>query len=41
MAKVRKIQPNPGPQLEFLASRADIAIFGGAAGGGKTYGWLS
>jgi len=35
MAKVRKIQPNPGPQLEFLASRADIAIFGGAAGGGK------
>lgn len=40
MAKVRKIQPNPGPQLEFLASRADIAIFGGAAGGGKTYGML-
>lgn len=40
MAKVRKIQPNPGPQLDFLASRADIAIFGGAAGGGKTFGML-
>lgn len=34
------IRPNRGPQLEFLASRADIAIYGGAAGGGKTFGML-
>jgi predicted phage terminase large subunit-like protein len=29
--------PQPGPQTEFLATKADIAIYGGAAGGGKTY----
>ncbi len=34
------IQPNPGPQEKFLASPADITIFGGAAGGGKTYALL-
>lgn len=28
--------PQPGPQEEFLNTEADIAIFGGAAGGGKT-----
>ena len=32
--------PQPGPQTVFLSSSADIAIFGGAAGGGKTYGLL-
>lgn len=32
--------PQPGPQYQFLASQADIAIYGGAAGGGKTYGLL-
>lgn len=31
------IRTQPGPQTDFLASRADIAIYGGAAGGGKTY----
>ena len=31
------IKPQPGPQEAFLASEADIAIFGGAAGGGKTF----
>lgn len=36
----RVIQPNPGPQERFLASKADIAIYGGAAGGGKTFGML-
>lgn len=29
-----------GPQLNFLQSEADIAIFGGAAGSGKTYAML-
>ena len=28
--------PHPGPQTEFLASDADEALFGGAAGGGKS-----
>lgn len=32
--------PQPGPQTAFLASSADIAIYGGAAGGGKSYGLL-
>lgn len=36
----RIIKPQEGPQTEFLASPADIAIYGGAAGGGKTYGLL-
>lgn len=34
------IVPQPGPQTMFLASSADIAIYGGAAGGGKTWGLL-
>ena len=34
------IRPQPGPQEAFLASPADIVIYGGAAGGGKTYGLL-
>lgn len=28
--------PNPGPQTEALHSEADILLYGGAAGGGKT-----
>lgn len=36
----REIAPQKGPQFEFLASRADITIYGGAAGGGKTCGML-
>ena len=35
-----RLRPQPGPQWQFLSSRADIAIMGGAAGGGKTYGLL-
>jgi predicted phage terminase large subunit-like protein len=31
------IGPQKGPQEMFLSSKADIAIFGGAAGGGKTW----
>ena len=35
-----RIGPQPGPQTDFLSSLADICIFGGAAGGSKTYGLL-
>lgn len=34
------IQPQPGPQRTFLKTRADIAIYGGSAGGGKTFALL-
>lgn len=36
----RTIRPQPGPQWQFLQTSADIAIFGGSAGGGKTYALL-
>jgi phage terminase large subunit-like protein len=36
----RNIRPLPGPQTQFLASRAKVALFGGSAGGGKTYALL-
>lgn len=39
-AKPQVIRPQPGPQERFLASAADIAIYGGAAGGGKTFALL-
>ena len=38
--KVRVLQPQAGPQEMFLSTPADICIYGGAAGGGKTYGLL-
>ena len=34
------ITPQPGAQWSFLASSADVVIYGGAAGGGKSYGLL-
>jgi predicted phage terminase large subunit-like protein len=34
------IRPQPGPQERFLSSSADIVIYGGAAGGGKSWGLL-
>ena len=34
------IRPQSGPQEKFLSTNADIAIYGGAAGGGKTYALL-
>ena len=38
--KVRVLRPQFGRQEQFLATSADICIYGGAAGGGKTYGLL-
>ena len=35
-----EIKAQPGPQTAFLSTQADIAIYGGAAGGGKTYALL-
>lgn len=35
-----KLSPQQGPQEMFLRSSAEIAIYGGAAGGGKTYALL-
>ncbi|HEV2210213.1 MAG TPA: phage terminase large subunit [Verrucomicrobiae bacterium] len=32
-----EIRPQPGPQEQFLSSPADIAIYGGAAGSGKSH----
>ena len=34
------IRPQAGPQEQFLSSPADIVIYGGGAGGGKTWGLL-
>ena len=34
------LAPQPGPQTDFLATYADIAIYGGAAGGGKSFALL-
>ena len=37
---MRELRAQAGPQEMFLMSAADIVIYGGAAGGGKTYGLL-
>ena len=34
------IRPQPGPQIDFLSTPADVALTGGGAGGGKTFGLL-
>lgn len=34
------LKPQKGPQERFLSTPADICIYGGAAGGGKTFGLL-
>lgn len=36
----RVLKPQAGPQEMFMGSPADIVIYGGAAGGGKTFGLL-
>jgi predicted phage terminase large subunit-like protein len=35
-----RVTPQEGPQTQFVGSTADIAIYGGAAGGGKSFGLL-
>jgi len=35
-----EIKAQSGPQTDFLESRSDIAFYGGAAGGGKSYALL-
>ena len=40
VSNIINIGPQPGPQEDFLATPADVAIFGGQAGGGKTYALL-
>jgi predicted phage terminase large subunit-like protein len=40
MAATSGIKPQPEPQEVFLASAADLAIYGGAAGGGKSFALL-
>lgn len=34
-------EPNPGPQTEFLSSNINEVLYGGAAGGGKSYAMLA
>jgi predicted phage terminase large subunit-like protein len=38
--EIIELRPNPGPQEQFLSSNADIAVYGGQAGGGKSYALL-
>ncbi|MBC3798041.1 phage terminase large subunit [Acetobacterium tundrae] len=38
--EVIRIGPQPGPQEALLSTSADICIYGGAAGGGKSYALL-
>jgi len=35
-ARLGKFQPNPGPQSEAYHSKADVLLYGGQPGGGKT-----
>ena len=34
------LKPQPGPQTAFLSTPANICVYGGAAGGGKSFGLL-
>jgi predicted phage terminase large subunit-like protein len=40
MEETTRIAAQPGPQSEFLASQADICIYGGSAGSGKSFALL-
>src|SRR3990167_1651152 len=37
---MRALMPHPGPQEKFLRTKATVALFGGAKGGGKSYSLL-
>ena len=37
---IQRIAPQPGPQTQFLVCNADVAFYGGSAGGGKSYALL-
>ena len=37
----RVIRPQPGPQSDFLAATEDFVLYGGAAGGGKSWALLA
>src|SRR6185437_1249346 len=36
----QRIGPQEGPQTDFMQSEADVVVYGGAAGGGKSYALL-
>ncbi|KKL10849.1 hypothetical protein LCGC14_2551730, partial [marine sediment metagenome] len=38
--EIIEIKPQEGRQTQFLASPADITVYGGSAGGGKSYGLI-
>jgi hypothetical protein len=40
MDEIKQIRPQKGPQELFLSTPADVAIYGGAAGGGKSFAIL-
>jgi predicted phage terminase large subunit-like protein len=40
-ATTRSLRPHAGPQRLFLSTRADIAVYGGHAGGGKSWALLA
>lgn len=40
MTETIRYRANPGPQESFLATSADMAFYGGAAGGGKSFAVL-
>jgi predicted phage terminase large subunit-like protein len=40
VGSVQKIAPQEGPQTDFLSCPADIVVYGGSAGGGKSMGLL-
>ncbi|MCL1988119.1 MAG: phage terminase large subunit [Firmicutes bacterium] len=39
-SEINHVRPQSGPQQDFLKSKANIAFYGGAAGGGKTFALL-
>lgn len=40
MSQTEEIRPHPGPQWSFLETKADICLYGGGAGGGKSWALL-